>query len=277
MFLNTIKNRYLSAFSLLSRIPVSIKYTFDPVGLDFYIPLIGVLAAFVYILPFILLQYAGVDTLITSLIALGLYYYCFNLFHFDGLLDTADAFLGSNTKEKTRLILKDSGTGVYAFFTGFLYLAVKILLLNKFGSMALPYVCLAMGFSISGRSAAAMIPSFFPVSDGSVLGRMTKSKRPGRAIAGSFTGLSFPVIGFFILDAIQPKSLISADPEFILFILFSSLFIPLLSIAVVVMGLGRMYTKRIGGYSGDCLGAGVELAELLHIVLFMLCFGYFYA
>ena len=43
-------------------------------------------------------------------------------------------------------------------------------------------------------------------------------------------------------------------------------FLPLPLFSVLgALGIARLYRKHLGGYTGDALGAAVELGELLHL------------
>ena len=122
-------DRFLSTLSIVSRIPVKVKFTFDPSRMDYYLPVTGVCPALVGLLVFGGCSLLWDNPLLTGIIVIIAQYCCFNLFHLDGLMDTADAFLGSVDKEKRQAILKDSRIGVYGFFAGTAVLALKTALL----------------------------------------------------------------------------------------------------------------------------------------------------
>ena len=109
-------DRFLSTFSLVSRIPVRGKFVFDTSRMDFHFPLVGVFPALIQLLLFGGLSLLWDNPRLTVIIVIITQYLCFNLFHLDGLMDTADAFLGTVDREKRQAILKDSRTGVYGFF-----------------------------------------------------------------------------------------------------------------------------------------------------------------
>ena len=123
-------DRFFSTLSLVSRIPVRVKFVFDTSRMDFYFPLVGVFPALIQLLLFGGLSLLWDNPALTVIIVIITQYLCFNLLHLDGLMDTADAFLGTVDREKRQAILKDSSTGVYGFFAGFAALTLKIELLS---------------------------------------------------------------------------------------------------------------------------------------------------
>jgi adenosylcobinamide-GDP ribazoletransferase len=99
-------DRFLSVFTMVSRIPVKARFDFDFSRFDFWFPVIGIFPALVTALVvFALRAFFPSETLVIALAALGAEYFCFNLFHLDGLMDTADAFLGTSSPEKRLAIL----------------------------------------------------------------------------------------------------------------------------------------------------------------------------
>ncbi|MDR2535471.1 MAG: adenosylcobinamide-GDP ribazoletransferase, partial [Treponema sp.] len=101
-------DRFFSTLSLVCRIPFKWRFTFDPSRIDFYLPIIGLFPALLGGLTFKVCMIGAESPLIATLITLIVQYAGFNLFHLDGLMDTADAFLGPFDREKRFAILKDS-------------------------------------------------------------------------------------------------------------------------------------------------------------------------
>ncbi|HON14280.1 MAG TPA: adenosylcobinamide-GDP ribazoletransferase, partial [Treponema sp.] len=124
-----IRDQFLSTLSLVCRIPIPFSFAFNVKRLDLWLPLTALFQSLLFGLSLSLffLLFRSLELAVLS--ALAVYYGVFNLFHFDGLLDTADAFLGAFEREKRQEILKDPRLGVYAVFTGIIYIAAKILVL----------------------------------------------------------------------------------------------------------------------------------------------------
>jgi Cobalamin-5-phosphate synthase len=111
--------RFLTIFSLLSRIPIKRSFEIDFSQADFWIPAVSPIVSLAAIGGFAagmaLTRHLGLA--ITASIALQ--YFLFNLFHFDGLIDSADALLPAATRERRLEILKDPRIGSYGFSAGY--------------------------------------------------------------------------------------------------------------------------------------------------------------
>jgi adenosylcobinamide-GDP ribazoletransferase len=279
-------DRFLSTLSLVSRIPVKARFNFDPSRMDFYLPLTGIFPALLGLLVF----WAGslfLDSpLITVILVLIVQYLGYNLFHLDGLVDTADAFLGSFDKEKRRAILKDSRIGVYGLFAAIAALSLKGALLlaiyPRLFSLAIPL----LAYPLSGRFAAALVPVFArPLNPGG-LGALSKDAKPGRAAAGIilalvlWTLLAWCILNLaaFVLTGLNgqdtwPSLGTAPIPGFFAVnsgaLVLTALILCLIPAAGVFPArfFAGLYAKNLGGYTGDALGAAIEGAEILHLGL----------
>ena len=206
--------------------------------------------------------------LITVLVTLIIQYLGFNLFHLDGLVDTADAFLGSFEKEKRFAILKDSRIGTYGLFAGMAVFGLKAALLYSLVPFIPLFPAVILAYPISGRFGAALIPCMTQPAKPDGLGILLKDSSLRRCIAGVLAG-------FFLWTALLWGSLtlaalvlplniklpfIDRDPLSSLLLLAAPLTGPLVS-----LGMARLYRKHLGGYTGDALGATVELAEFFYM------------
>ena len=243
--------------------------------MDFYLPLTGIFPSFIGLLLFITcsLFFNFPDVLVVILILIA-QYLGFNLFHLDGLMDTADAFLGSADKEKRLLILKDSRIGVYGFFAGVSVFGLKAALLYSLFPFARHFPALVFAYPLWGRLSAALIPCMSkPLNPGS-LGALTKDSRPHRCVLGMALALLLwivPVQGLCMV-LISPIAAIHKN----LYITIAAILCPWIISALAAFYYARLYRKSLGGYTGDALGAAVETAEVLYklVVLVVL---YFYS
>lgn len=247
-------NRFLSTWSLISRIPSPLKEEPDFGAIGFWMPIVGLGASATACLGAWLGLLAFGPGLLAALVSITAQYSAFNLFHLDGLLDTADAAGVSGDVAKRREVLKDPRLGSYALLYGFLLLAGRLAatsaLLTHGGTVAWAALALA---PVSGRFASVLVTALSePYGHGglaALLGRPAPIKSTlGYAIA------SVPAV-----------------------LLFGIAFGPIGAIAAVLAGgtsaiiigavVGLWYGKHMGGYSGDALGAAVELGELLILVI----------
>jgi adenosylcobinamide-GDP ribazoletransferase len=262
-------DRFLSTLSVVSRIPIKLRFKFDPSRMDFYLPVTGIFPALIGLVIFVIgsLFFSFPDAIVAILILIA-QYLGFNLFHLDGLLDTADAFLGSADREKRLLILKDSRIGVYGFFAGAAVLGLKAALLCSLFPFARDFPALVFAWPLWGRLCAALIPCMAkPMNPGS-LGALAKDSRPLRCVFGMALALLLwvlPVQGL-CMALLSPTAVINETLRVtIAAILCSCVICPL-----AAFYYARLYRNSLGGYTGDALGAAVETAEVLY-VLTVLC------
>ncbi|MDR2501523.1 MAG: adenosylcobinamide-GDP ribazoletransferase [Treponema sp.] len=254
--------RFLSAFTLTSRIPVRFSFTFDPGRMDLYLPLAGIFPALLGGAVWAGGLFFLGGGIVTMLLALAAQYLAFNLFHLDGLMDTADAFWGGNNPEKRLAILKDSRIGVYGFFAGLALLSLKGGLLMELRPLISRYPAAVLAYPISGRISAALVPAFTPPRNETGLGSLLKGARPLWTLAGGIIALSlWSALVYGIRLALHPYPAFRPGPPALLPLLSA---IPLSAPAVSLL-LARTYQRGIGGYTGDALGAAVELGEALHL------------
>jgi adenosylcobinamide-GDP ribazoletransferase len=270
-----IIDRFLSTFSLISRIPVKVKFNFDPSRMDFYLPLTGLVPALLVFFIYGILSFIGKTpenhAFMTAIVILIIQYFCFNLFHLDGLLDTADAFLGTVNREKRLEILKDPRVGVYGFFTGFIVLALKAALLAGLCPFIPAFPAAIFLYPVTGRFSAALIPCMAEPARPGGLGVLLKDSRPGRCVLGFIMA---GAMWFFMIWALVnaaafiPALRFSTDPMG-----ETCLAAVPLTVCSVFIATGtsffyaRLYRRGIGGYTGDALGAAVETSELLHLAV----------
>ncbi|MDR0723161.1 MAG: adenosylcobinamide-GDP ribazoletransferase [Treponema sp.] len=254
-------NRFLSTLSLVSRFPIKRgKGKFDLSRTDFYLPIAGIVPALGGLLALGVSYLLTGSPLLTVILTLIVQYLGFNLFHLDGLMDTADAFLDAFDREKRFMVLKDSRIGVYGFFAGMAVLSLKVGLLYTLFPWLVYFPAPLLAYPISGRFSAALIPGLTAPAKPGGLGALVKNLRPYRVLAGLLTGLLlwtalvWGISAFFALGDLRYglSGILLAVPA---------------ASPLVSVFLARLYQKHLGGYTGDALGAAVELAELLHLAL----------
>ena len=262
-----IIDRFLSTLSVISRIPVKLRFKFDSSRMDFYLPTVGIFPAITGLLLYVTgsVFFKLPDTLVVIIILIA-QYLGFNIFHLDGLMDTADAFLGSAEKEKRLLILKDSRVGVYGFFAGVSVLALKAALLCALFPFASNFPALVFAYPLWGRFSAALVPCMSkPMNQGS-LGALVKDSRPYRCVLGMALALllwMLPVQGMCMVLSSYGIFHVAAMNEN-LFVILAVILCLCVICPVTAFYYARLYRKSLGGYTGDSLGAAIETAEVLH-------------
>ena len=237
-------NSFLGAVVFLTRIPVGSLYHFQRTSLSrsvIYFPLVGaligsaggiILAATHAFLP------ASIAVLLcmaaTTAVTGGL--------HEDGLADAADGLFGGRNPAHRLEIMKDSRLGTFGALALWFSLTAKFLLLNTLLSRDAALTCAALIVANTlGRGACAALLYFFPCV------RVEESKaRPFRdhmTRGHLLSALVFATVLAFVIIGRAAAACILA--------------------AITVTGLAGAYFKRkIGGVTGDCLGAANQFVEL---------------
>jgi adenosylcobinamide-GDP ribazoletransferase len=260
-----IIGRFFSTFSIVSRIPVRHTFAFDLSRFDFYFPVVGIFPAALVALVLRGAMFCTGSPLVAVVLALAAQYLAFNLFHFDGLVDTADAFLGAFDREKRRAILKDSRIGVYGLFAGIAVLALKAALLYALFPYLFLYPAALFAYPISARFSSALVPTISPPASPEGLGALVKNSRISYCIAGLIAGLILWNLAVWAAAAAAAAfgGNIRASFAFPAVTLFA---LPLAAPLVSVF-FAQLYRRHLGGYTGDTMGAAVEIGEALHLLL----------
>lgn len=172
--------------------------------------------------------------------------YATGAFHEDGFTDTCDAFGGGWTKQQILSIMKDSRIGAYGTVGIIVLLSLKWITLYEIGLYSLPILLITyLNAHISSRFIASlMIQTHQYVQD------IDKSKsKPIAATKLSLGEMLYSSI-FMLLAGLF------FYPYYLLLLSFPIAYITKLY-------LGYYFNKRIGGYTGDCLGATQQVTEVM--------------
>ncbi|HID55140.1 TPA: adenosylcobinamide-GDP ribazoletransferase [Candidatus Poribacteria bacterium] len=214
--------------SFLSRIPLGGKGEIGRTPIHF--PVVGYLCAGSYVGLRYLLGFLSPQ--IAVLGSMAITFYLFNLFHFDGLLDTLDGFLNQSGRERRLEIMSRGDVGPFALFFGVLYvLALYHILLDA----EVPQILVACVIS---RFSMNLLLGLSRPAKNEGLGVLLYPYRWRRGLIASLYLL--PILVF--------------HPVFVLtgFILSG----------LIAMLLSRISESKIGGITGDVLGAFCLMSEL---------------
>ena len=171
--------------------------------------------------------------------------------HADGVADTFDGFLaGKNKIEETLAVMKDPRLGALGFVSTLSIYLIKIVFIYevivRLPKDPLLYIALPPMLS---RGCLPFHAWFFPParSRGGLGRAFRTSVKPGQVVASLILTELF---------SLRPEDL---RPLF---------FTPVLIIFWI--GWGFLCMKKIGGITGDTMGAGVELAEILSFILVLI-------
>jgi adenosylcobinamide-GDP ribazoletransferase len=235
-----------TALMFLTRIPVGRNLPYGETLMNDsarYFPLVGLIVGTLGALV-----YCACSALFTPVIAVLLSMVSTVLltgaFHEDGFADVCDGFGGGNESAQVLAIMKDSRVGSYATVGLFLLLAIKFETLAALDHAAR---ALLVGHALSRLLAVSYLfdlPYVRDAASSKIKPMATQLSRNTLYIATA------SVVPLLLLPSLQQL---------------------LLMTAVLLLwryGYGNYLRKRIGGYTGDCLGAAQQVSEvLIYLVL----------
>jgi len=249
----------VAAFAFLTRLPVSTLAAHDAMDLPLgtvYFPIIGlVIAAIggsVYTISHFFwdVPLAVVLSIAATVVATG-------AFHEDALADAFDGFGGGWTRDQVLAIMKDSRVGSYALVGLTLTLALKALALVAIATHA-------EAANTGPISAAAAFTRALVA--GHVLGRWSSVPlmwrhayvRPTNDESRPSAGQ--PFAGGVTLSRLAIVSLVAFG--ILLAMLARQALLPVAVAAVVTVLASRYFGRRLGGVTGDALGAANQIVEV---------------
>lgn len=159
--------------------------------------------------------------------------------HEDGLADVADAFGGGWNRDQVLEILKDSRIGSYGALAVVFSIGSRILLLALLpGSIFARYII-----------SAHVLCRWTILPLGRVLPAARRQDGQGARLARQISVASL-LLGTLIAFGIAA------------FLLRTAIWAPIAAVVVVTILSGLYYQRRLGGITGDCFGATVQLAEI---------------
>lgn len=240
---------FFTALMFYSRIPCPSWVDHSAEYLDRatrYFPLVGWIVGSVAALVFAFGAWLW-NPLVGALLSTGATLLLTGAFHEDGWADLCDGFGGGYTPAKILEIMKDSRLGTYGAVGLGVLLSLKIAALADvagFGALAL--LC---AHPLS-RALAVQIVGVLPYA------REDETSKV-KPVAKSFPFSSRLVaLGFGVIP------LVALTPLLPLQVRFWAPMVALGAAALGVIYVARMARKRLGGYTGDCLGAAQQLAEV---------------
>lgn len=242
---------FLSAIQFFTRIPVYAWVGHSAQQLEQaarYFPLVGIcVGALVASVLWLGAQVLPLPLAVTLSMAAGIL--VTGAFHEDGLSDFADGMGGGYSREKVLAIMKDSRAGAYGVIALVLVLLLKyqaLLSLCSEHSLSFAAAALIAAHGISRLMAASIM----------LTQRYIREDDSARAkpAAQQLSHASFVIA---LLIALIPLGfLLIASPH------FSSVFAAVAAAFLMRVYLAWRLQKRLGGYTGDCLGAVQQLSEL---------------
>lgn len=245
-FINKHLRSFYIALSFLTRIQTPLKgdVSQSQIGqsIIFY-PLVGAIIGFLFFLLTEAILFFSTDfsSSVLAAIILTVWVLITGGLHLDGLADSADAWIGGqNDRDRTLEIMKDPYCGPIAVAVIILILLLKWAALSQLLRMDQAAFLIVVPMLSRGTILLLFMTTIYVRDSG--LGAAFLDYMPGENI----------LWGSLIVSAC-------------LYLIFGSLF-SLLLVALIVLALRAMMVQRLGGMTGDTLGATVEIAEAVALV-----------
>jgi adenosylcobinamide-GDP ribazoletransferase len=241
----------LVAISFLTRLPAgNIACTAIDVGRAArWFPLVGALLGAIYIAAWKLIS-PFLPPLVTAVLLVALDALLTGALHLDGLADTADGFGAGRTREDVLRIMRDHAIGSYGASAIVLAIALKIATLDALIAHAIAAPALLLA-PVLGRWSAvfslAMAGYARPPADDSA----KSVGAPARFIGRTELIIATSTAAVVVLALRSWRSAIA-----------------LLISAAAAAGWSMLCRNRIGGVTGDTLGAGIVMVECLVLMVF---------
>jgi adenosylcobinamide-GDP ribazoletransferase len=239
----TLLRAFLIAVQFLTRVPVPSlgELKDEEIGLSVaYYPLVGVLlGAVLTLLAFLIASRQGAQPLFAAALVLVAWELATGGLHLDGLADTADAWACGGDRERMLAVMKDPNCGPAGVSAIVLALVLKFAALTVLiGANAWSAILLA---PMLGRAA---VPFLFATTPYVRVGGLGSTMAAHLASVAAWIATGAAIIATLIWGS-------------------TLMFIA----AAVTLSLIRYASlKKLGGITGDVLGAGIMLTELAALV-----------
>jgi len=256
------KNSFLSdtirSLGFLSRLPLPNNW-FDGAGDSLKtsvraFPLAGAVLGLLAGIALLISDYLKLPSVVSGLIAVGMLAAMTGALHEDGLGDTTDGFFGASTPERRLTIMKDSRIGTFAALALIIWTGIKVSLLAAIIDRAgACYAALAL-IGAEAASRAAMLALWHGLPSARPGGLADNVGRPSweTLVCACTIGL-----GILLVTIIPSGG-------------FVGLIKALIISGVLLYGFAKLCIAKIGGQTGDTLGAAQQicaLAVLLGLVM----------
>lgn len=247
----TSRGHLIAAVAFLTRLPVAGTGEMPPIAAAAWaFPLVGAAVGLATGAVYAAAAAAGVPTIAAALLALASGAYLTGALHEDGLADTADAFGAMGDRARRLEIMRDSRLGAFGVLALIFVIGFKLAAISALGGEAAGSLVVLAALTASAAASRGVLPVVMRLaplarSDGLA----ASAGRPGRLGAGLAVSLGVVVAG----AALTGHGWVAVAGS--------------LSVAALVAaGVVALAVRRLGGYTGDVLGAtqqGTEAAMLL--------------
>jgi len=235
---------FAAAVSLLTRVPVAARVHIGEADVArslAWLPLVGAGIGGILALAARALE-GHLDAGPSAVLLVAAWALVTGAIHLDGLADSADG-LGGSDRERRLAIMRDSHIGAFGALALVLVVALKIALVAAV--LVAGHDLWLIAVPAAGRLAASALSATLPYAreHGTAAALVSSGSRIERLAVAVATGV------IVALACARARGLLAVAAAIL--------------VAVVV---GRLALRRIGGITGDVLGAAIELAECAALV-----------
>jgi adenosylcobinamide-GDP ribazoletransferase len=208
-----------------------------------FFPLVGLMIGLILALGNYLFSFLFSGSLVLWLI-IGLLAFLTRGLHLDGFADTMDGLGSGGPREKILEVMRDSRIGAFGVIGLILLIGAKYLALDQIPDASIPYTLILM--AVMGRNAMVFVCYRSPY-------------------ARSSEGLAKPFVENLSAHEVLISSALTLGIAF-LFMGLKGIAI-FLGIGLFSLGYRIFFLKKLGGVTGDVLGAANEMVELLCLLI----------
>jgi adenosylcobinamide-GDP ribazoletransferase len=249
-----VKN-FINAVQFLTIVPVSKNHETEEgslAGSMMYFPLIGFLIGFLLINMDKAMALIALPQTIANVLLVALSVLVTRALHIDGLADTLDGLMGGRDHSSRLSIMKDSRLGTAGALGIFFVLAIKYISLNNL---------------FESEKVAALLTA-------PVLARWSQTLMVFKANYGREDGMGKAFVGHLRASGLTAASVFAIGLSAFVVVRLDTrsvvLIFSLLCGVLLLTFLGRSYlVRKLGGVTGDAIGAVSELNEVLVYLLFV--------
>ena len=181
--------------------------------------------------------------------------------HEDGLADTADGLWGGWTPARRLEIMRDSRIGTYGVVALILVLGLRASLLLPLGLTAFARA-VACGH-VLGRASTLLLARLLPVAAAPTIEDRIEQAAP--PVEGEPVR---PRLGAAVVGPLSPRGALAAALVVVLTMVLAAqvwAVVPLAAALLSCLLCAQLFRRRLGGITGDTLGAANQLVELAAI------------
>ena len=231
-----------TAIGLLTRLPVPGRAASGNRGGAWAWPVAGLAVGAIGALAGSLALAVGLGAGVAAALCIGTQVIATGAMHEDGLADVADGFWGGWTRVRRLEIMKDSRIGTYGVLALVLAVLLRWLALTALFGSGQWAVIVAVG--TLSRAPMAVLMAALPNARGTGLSHAVG--RPSPAAAGGAVAVAFGLATLFLERDVVSAGLIAA----------------LMTLAVALIA-----RSKIGGQTGDVLGASQQVSEIAMLLV----------